>query len=163
MIISSFELPIPYYIIAVAILVVLFFALRRWAVAFLFAYMFLVLAVTVLNRQVREGTLSYGFVPFWSYRALFRGGYSPVPRQYLLIQVIANIVMFVPIGILAGSRIGWKTLFLGFLFSVLIELIQLITHRGLFEFDDIFHNTIGAGIGLLVNYIIKIAYSNLKK
>jgi glycopeptide antibiotics resistance protein len=36
---------------------------------------------------------------------------------------------------------------LGFLTSFTIELLQLILKRGLFEFDDMFHNTIGVGIG----------------
>ena len=29
----------------------------------------------------------------------------------------------------------------------MIELIQLLTRRGLFEFDDIIHNIVGAMIG----------------
>ena len=35
-------------------------------------------------------------------------------------------------------------------FSVVIELLQLFFEKGLFEFDDIFHNTIGGIIGLLL-------------
>ena len=34
------------------------------------------------------------------------------------------------------------------LISLSIELLQLITSRGLFEFDDVFHNSLGAVIGV---------------
>jgi len=36
----------------------------------------------------------------------------------------------------------------GLLLSSSIEFIQLISHRGLFEFDDIIHNTLGTIIGI---------------
>jgi glycopeptide antibiotics resistance protein len=36
---------------------------------------------------------------------------------------------------------------LGFLTSLSIELLQLVLKRGLFEFDDMFHNTLGVIIG----------------
>lgn len=38
--------------------------------------------------------------------------------------------------------------FCGFALSSVIEVIQFVFHRGLFEFDDIFHNTIGTVIGI---------------
>lgn len=42
--------------------------------------------------------------------------------------------------------------------SVSIELTQYFTGRGLFEFDDIFHNTLGAVIGYII--MKKITCSN---
>ena len=39
--------------------------------------------------------------------------------------------------------------------SGLIEVVQLILHRGLFEFDDIVHNTFGTVIGIGVFIFIK--------
>ena len=35
----------------------------------------------------------------------------------------------------------------GFIFSSVIELSQLLLKRGLCEFDDVFHNTLGCVIG----------------
>ena len=55
--------------------------------------------------------------------------------------------MFIPIGFLLGIKVGWKGIPIAALFSLIIELIQLVTRRGLFEFDDIIHNTLGAVIG----------------
>ena len=36
---------------------------------------------------------------------------------------------------------------MGFVFSSVIELSQLVLKRGLCEFDDVFHNTLGCVIG----------------
>ena len=113
--------------------------------------MFLVLAYTVLTRTER-GFLDYGLTPFWSYKAIFGDGYSPVSHTDLFIQIIANVVMFIPIGLFAGKLMRWKGILIGLGFSVVIELIQLVAHLGLFEFDDVIHNTIGTviGVGVIV-------------
>ena len=39
---------------------------------------------------------------------------------------------------------------IGFLCSVATEIIQLVFHLGLFEFDDILNNTLGCFIGLII-------------
>ena len=63
-------------------------------------------------------------------------------------QIIANVIMFIPIGILAGWLWKWKGLWVAAGLSVFIEVLQLTTARGLCEFDDVFHNMIGAVIGV---------------
>ena len=35
-------------------------------------------------------------------------------------------------------------------YSMLIELAQLVSFRGLFEFDDVMHNALGTAIGVLL-------------
>lgn len=67
-------------------------------------------------------------------------------------NILMNIILFLPLGYLiplVSKRIDrfWKMLCLGFLFTLIIELFQLVTHRGWFDVDDLFHNTIGAGLG----------------
>lgn len=66
--------------------------------------------------------------------------------------IIVNIMLFVPFGFLLplGSKKFqpfWKTYLAGFLFSVCIELMQLIFHFGVFETADLLNNTIGVFIG----------------
>lgn len=118
------------------------------AVVLLTAYIFLVFASTVFCRESKE-YYSYELLPFWSYWEIFNG------EQSLFWEDVLNIVMLFPIGILLpivmetdmekqGSR---RVILIGFLISLVIELLQLIMKRGLFEFDDIFHNTIGVIIG----------------
>ena len=70
-------------------------------------------------------------------------------------QVIANILAFIPLGMITGNIWKLKALFVGLSISVSIETMQLITHRGLFEFDDILHNTIGTLIGIIVYIILE--------
>ena len=116
--------------------------------------MFWVLSYTILKRKPGN-LLLYGFTPFWSYRALFFGGFSPVSPYELTLQIIANIALFIPIGLLAGIIWRWRGVLFGLLFSIIIEVIQFLTRRGLFEFDDMIHNTVGATAGVAVVMIIR--------
>lgn len=63
-------------------------------------------------------------------------------------QILANVIMFLPVGVLAGRIWRWRGLWVAAGLSMGIEILQLITARGLCEFDDIFHNMIGAVIGI---------------
>ena len=47
------------------------------------------------------------------------------------------------------------------MFSLSIELCQLVFHMGLFEFDDIINNTIGAILGFIISE--RIPLTNVKK
>ena len=44
----------------------------------------------------------------------------------------------------------WKTVGLAAGYSMLIELAQLVSFRGLFEFDDVIHNALGTALGVLI-------------
>ena len=44
----------------------------------------------------------------------------------------------------------WKTVGLAAGYSLLIELAQLVSFRGLFEFDDVIHNALGTAVGVLL-------------
>lgn len=150
-------MPVQYYVLPVLICIGIWIWKRKIGLAVLAGYMLFVFSYTVLVRKV-ETRLEFGMVPFWSYKAIFGNGYSPVSDQQLIIQIISNIAMFIPIGVLLGRIIGWKSIVIGCAFSSLIELIQLITRRGLFEFDDIFHNTLGTVIG----YWIVLIWTKLR-
>lgn len=126
---------IYYYLIAVVIGIAVSCWKKDWTSGILAAYLFFILAGTVLIRK--PGVLRYELMPFWSWKS---------PEHYN--QIIVNILMFIPIGFLFGIKAGWKGIPIAALFSLIIELIQLATRRGLFEFDDIIHNTLGAAIGV---------------
>ena len=70
----------------------------------------------------------------------------------LLHEVVMNVAVFVPIGVLLGQifkgMVWWKVLIPGVCVSVIIELLQLILMRGLCETDDVLHNTLGCLIGI---------------
>jgi glycopeptide antibiotics resistance protein len=98
---------------------------------------FLILAETVLIRKPFSGQ---HFNPefFWSWRQW------KIQRN----QILTNVIMFAPIGVLTGHLWKWKGLWVSAGLSIAIELLQFITARGLCEFDDVFHNVIGAVIGI---------------
>lgn len=80
-----------------------------------------------------------------------REGISAVP------QIVFNVVLFVPLGFIAGRlvRLGfWKTVVLGFAVSFLIEAAQGTGLFGIYPFsyrtadvDDLIYNTLGACVG----------------
>ena len=109
----------------------------KWDIGVLLGYVFLVLCSTVLIRHPFSGQ---HFQPelFWSWRAWDR------QKE----QIIANVIMFIPVGVLTGRRIGWKGLWIATGLSVVIEVLQLVSSRGLCEFDDVMHNMNGASIGV---------------
>ncbi len=63
-------------------------------------------------------------------------------------QILTKVVMFLPVGVLAGCVWKWRGLWAAAGLSIVIELLQLLTARGLCEFDDFIHNMIGAVIGI---------------
>ena len=115
-------------------------AWRVWkkpSLGLLIGYTVLILAETVLIRKPFSGQ---HFNPelFWSWRAW------DLQRN----QILTNVVMFLPIGVIAGRIWRWRGLWVAAGLSVVIEVLQLITARGLCEFDDVMHNMIGAAIGV---------------
>ena len=68
--------------------------------------------------------------------------------------VIENILLFIPFGYvcpwyLKSLRGFWRCAGSGFLTTLLIETLQLVTGRGIFQIDDILTNLIGSIIGYL--------------
>lgn len=146
------SMPVGYYLIAVCIGIVLILATKKWNISILVPYMFLVLAATVLTRNAGESA-KYHLRLFWSYGSSFR---------YQKNQILANVVMFAPIGILLWfEKKKWSVVY-GVLFSILIELTQLITHRGMFELDDVLHNTVGLMIGFSCTAGITLVVRNIR-
>ena len=71
------------------------------------------------------------------------------------LYALENIAMLVPFGILLPflSRrfANWKRMAVcSFLYSLLIEITQLVTHRGFFQTDDLLLNTVGGVMGYAV-------------
>ncbi|WP_101694220.1 VanZ family protein [Dorea phocaeensis] len=117
----------------------------------LYGFLEIVFASTVFTRT--PGNRAYELLPFWSWREiLFHQDWS------LLQENVLNIILFVPIGILLFPllrKITWKSaLIIGLAISALIETSQLILCRGLFEWDDMIHNTLGCVLGYLVAILL---------
>lgn len=69
--------------------------------------------------------------------------------------VVENVLLFIPYGFLLPmawkkGRGWWKAILLGFLTSLIIESLQLVSGRGVFQTDDIITNTMGAFLGYFI-------------
>jgi glycopeptide antibiotics resistance protein len=76
-----------------------------------------------------------------------------------ILDLIANIIMFVPFPMLLYGLLQKKIKFsvlsaVGIGLSIIIELLQLITHRGICDVDDLILNSAGAMIGALLTVVL---------
>lgn len=118
-------------------------------VIFFIGCLVMLLYVTLGNRH-SSGEEKYRFDLFWSYKEVIYHN-----NMFILWQIIWNIVAFIPIGnvifyLLGKKRKFYKVILYMGAFSLGIEATQLQFKMGLFEFDDVLHNTLGAVIGYLI-------------
>ncbi len=113
----------------------------------------------------RTGTTrQYELVPFWSWREIIQ-----YHDRQLLKENLLNCVLLFPAGallpVIANHEVKWsRALAFGVLVSAVIETSQLITMRGLFEWDDMIHNGLGCMVGcILMNRTIQIFRLNMKE
>lgn len=117
----------------------------------LIVYILFLLYVAVISREPANESVVW--------LDLF-GGYIH-PRHNSISNGLLNICSFIPIGVLvsliAGKYKIGKSMLVGLLVSVIIELSQLISRRGIFDVDDFLNDVVGAFIGgLLVVLAMRI-------
>lgn len=106
------------------------------------SYMVFILYETLMFREIGDARTN---LELFSYAGKF------LKEQSVRVGVINNIWLFVPLGtgLYRIFQKKWVLLIL-LVFSVLIETTQYITGLGIAEFDDVFGNTLGGWIGVLV-------------
>ena len=111
-------------------------------------YIYFILTQTIIGRPAQAESVFQGL--FWEVQ---NGMWS---------DIRLNILLFVPLGFLIG---GWKGVLCGFLLSCGIEMTQYLFRLGYCEIDDVLNNTIGSGIGVGLNVVIRksIGVMGLKK
>lgn len=122
------------------------FISKIWIIALLGAYLTVMLDFAFFSREPGSRT-AIDLMPFSTW------GTTAESRAY----VIENILMFIPMGWLLPKVIGklkkWHLcVAAGFVFSICLELAQLMTGRGYCQTDDVIMNTLGTGIGWLLSY-----------
>ena len=124
-------------------------------------YIMLVLSQTWFLSS-RNNVSRMNFKLFWSYKtALTWSGGLKIPNSRILEEICLNILMFIPLGYILPEVFKcfaeklWKVISAGCLLSVIIEVGQYILHVGLCELDDVFNNTLGCFMGLLIWGIIR--------
>ena len=116
-------------------------------------YIAFILYETLMFRE--SGDARMNFVLF-SYAGKF------LKEQSVRVGVINNIWLLIPLGtgLYRWFQKKW-VLLIPFVMSVAIETTQYITGLGIAEFDDVFGNTMGEWIGILVAYIIMMWRSEM--
>ncbi len=108
-----------------------------------------------LKESVRIDLVFLGFI-----KSIFTDGFSAAISHISIVkpediaQVYMNIMLFIPMGYLLPYVFSWfrervriRPAAACFLISPVIENLQLIFRRGLYDIDDLFSNTIGGVIG----------------
>lgn len=113
-----------------------------------------------------EILMNINIIPFNSisqYLILLIDKTNPNLFYYALVNFAGNIVAFVPIGIYfplfwANFRNYLKFIFGAFIIIFVIEIVQLFTLTGSFDVDDLILNLIGASMGYLCYYFMKLHF-----
>ena len=115
---------------------------RNMSTLLTISYVVFILYETLMFRE--SGDARTNFVLF-SYAGKF------LKEQSVRVGVINNIWLFIPLGtgLYRWFQKKW-VLLIPFVMSVAIETTQYITGLGIAEFDDVFGNTMGGWIGVLV-------------
>lgn len=119
---------------------------RRFMEISLVIYMLVLFYVTVWCREPFSERRMI-LTPLWEYRLALAGSW------FWVSQIVDNMILFVPMGVLYGQfdpkRKWQKAFLLGMGLSASIECIQYVFKAGLCETDDVLNNTIGMMSGYL--------------
>ena len=106
------------------------------------AYFTVLITITLMGRAGQVDSSIEDI--FLSYKILSTGDIN------IIYDIIFNIILFVPIGVLFGMKMKNLVAFLCVLtISFAIEFVQLVSKRGLFEISDLINNAIGGEIGIV--------------
>ena len=106
-----------------------------------------VIALTLMGREYNPYSQRFELEVFWSYKKAILE-----KNSYFAVEIVCNIMLFIPWGFMMPflfkqfEKPSW-ILTAAVLASFCIELVQGIFCLGLFEFDDIINNVLGALIG----------------
>ena len=120
--------------------------------------------IMVINNpeEYTEFYVRNNYIPFSSINDLLEHDYYMVPLR----NILGNILLFMPFGFMLTLKFRrikglLSVSFLGFLCSLLIEVIQLNIPNRSFDIDDIFLNLTGGTLGYLLYYIFHFIYRKL--
>ena len=134
--------------------------LRRWIFGIYCAVMIWLLFLQRSPRTIESGYLetmrqNLNLLPGDTIRRFVAVWNTPVYHRAAIVNLIGNVVMFIPLGFGLpwahdGLRRFWKTLLFSAGIIALVELTQLVTLLGRCDVDDLILNLIGAAAGYLL-------------
>lgn len=124
---------------------------RRVCAGLFVAYVLVMVYLLFLQREP-SNTQAYNLIPFQTIRQMVRLLDSrPALAQFAFVNLVGNVVMFVPLGLLPviwkkQQKFGWYVLTVA-VTILLVEVVQLFTTLGSADIDDWIFNMIGALMG----------------
>ena len=132
---------------------------RKWNMA-LFALYLLLMGVLLFHRTVPEGELSYweqlgrriNLQPLKTIRLFLVLLDHPRFRRDAIVNLVGNVVMFLPLGMLLPRVFQkkprlWKPLLTAALMILAVEIAQMLTLLGTCDVDDLILNLAGTALG----------------
>ena len=136
------------------------FHIRKYLSRFLFFFSIAVILYATLYRETGQGTIRLQL--FWTVKRAWKEH-----SGYYWYLILGNIALFMPFGFFFTAILrkpDWKKVFImGFIFSSVIEVTQVLTDRGLGEFDDVLHNTWGSLMGYCAAVILGYLFGHQKE
>ncbi|MBO6047751.1 MAG: VanZ family protein [Erysipelotrichaceae bacterium] len=134
--------------------------LRKFRNRVFIAYMIALCVITIMSRGgVVPNERMQLYLPLYFINAIkYRYINFGVHDSFL------NLLLFIPFGYLFPHfkkspdykwRLFLRTVVVGFLVSLSIEIIQLVTYTGCFQLDDLLKNTMGAAVGCLIYLLLE--------
>lgn len=108
--------------------------------------------------RVQNSKLEYNLMPFKTILNLI-GNYDKYDFTFWIYNLLGNIVVFIPLGVLLTLVIKRgsikNTLGTSFLIILLAESMQLVTRVGVFDVDDIILNLLGCLVGYALGSLLR--------
>lgn len=126
----------------------------------LFAYYYINVCCSTVFYREPFGEYRYDLIPFRKLLEIINSDYSL--DKY---ELILNVIMFVPLGIIFGrilKMVRFEVIFLcGIGLSINIEILQLVLQRGLCETNDIITNVVGFIMGYTIITVTEKLYHSI--
>lgn len=111
------------------------------------------------GRTVRRDDFQYNLVPFVEILRFVRYR-DEIGFYNVMINLAGNVIAFIPFGALIrwviNRSVKWYFVMgCTFLFSLSVELLQLVAKVGSFDVDDLILNTLGGLLGYFVYFLLR--------
>lgn len=125
----------------------------------LFGQRLVALNIYNYSEQIKSNTNLISFITIERYLLLIQNTSNIYLVKHAIINLLGNIVMFIPLGFFLPIIIKNTRKYIIFLLYVIVsittvEVVQLFTLLGSCDIDDLIFNTIGASIGYLIFIIV---------
>lgn len=128
-------------------------------------WIWFVVVSTFLSRERLYDTYQYNLNLFWQIREIALSN-TLYDKLVYIRYVLYNFLMLLPVGCLMPIITKRGKLIIsfltGFFISAIIEMMQLLFMRGLFELDDIIYNTLGVLVGYLLYRLCEVLFKQAK-